>query len=235
MRGYRRRRHRAPWSRRRKRCCVLLVCLVLVVGVILRLDYKLRPAILEIALSDLETVVNDAIDQVCIQDAADGEITYSKLVQLQYDQNGKLQGLTTDMATLNVLRADMTRAIGQALGKVEEHPIQVPLGTAWGTALFSDLGPNIPVQVLSLESIAGYFESSFASAGINQTRHQIQMVLTVQVVLLLPGGTYDRTFTNKITVAESILMGDVPSHYSYFSQFDTAREAADAQRDYSAE
>ena len=235
MRGYRRRRHRAPWSRRQKRCCVLLVCLVLVAGIMLRLDCKLRPAILEIALSDLETVVNNTIDQVCIQDAADGEIAYSKLVQLQYDQNGKLQGLTTDMATLNVLRADMTRAIGQALGKVEEHPIQVPLGTAWGTALFSDLGPNIPVQVLSLESIAGYFESSFASAGINQTRHQIQMVLTVQVVLLLPGGTYDRTFTNKITVAESILMGDVPSHYSYFSQFDTAREADDAQRDYSAE
>lgn len=235
MRGYRRRRHRAPWSRRQKRCCVLLVCLVLVAGIMLRLDCKLRPAILEIALSNLETVVNNTIDQVCIQDAADGEITYSKLVQLQYDQNGKLQGLTTDMATLNVLRADMTRAIGQALGKVEEHPIQVPLGTAWGTALFSDLGPNIPVQVLSLESIAGYFESSFASAGINQTRHQIQMVLTVQVVLLLPGGTYDRTFTNKITVAESILMGDVPSHYSYFGQFDTAREAADAQRDYSAE
>ena len=214
---------------------MLLVCLVLVVGVILRLDSKLRPAILEIALSDLETVVNNTIDQVCIKDAADGEIAYSKLVQLQYDQNGKLQGLTTDMAALNVLRADMTRAIGQALGEVEEQPIQVPLGTAWGITLFSDLGPNIPVQVLSLESIAGYFASSFTSAGINQTRHQIQMVLTVQVVLLLPGGTYDQTFTNKITVAESILMGDVPSHYSYFSQFDTAREAADAQRDYSAE
>lgn len=235
MRAYRRRRHRAPWSKRRKRSCLLLVCLVLVLGVILRLDYKLRPAILEIALSELETVVNDAIDQVCVQDAADGEITYSKLIELQYDQNGKLQGLTTDMATLNVLRADMTRAIGQALGEVEEQPIQVPLGTAWGVTLFSDLGPNIPVQVLSLESIAGYFESSFTAAGINQTRHQIQMVLTVQVVLLLPGGTYDRTFTNRITVAESILMGEVPSHYSYFSQFDTAREAADAQRDYSAE
>lgn len=68
-----------------------------------RLDSKLRPAILEIALSDLETVVNNTIDQVCIQDAADGEIAYSKLVQLQYDQNGKLQGLTTDMAALNVL------------------------------------------------------------------------------------------------------------------------------------
>ena len=76
MRGYRRRRHRAPWSRRQKRCCVLLVCLVLVAGIMLRLDCKLRPAILEIALSDLETVVNNTIDQVCIQDAADGEITF---------------------------------------------------------------------------------------------------------------------------------------------------------------
>lgn len=62
MRGYRRRRHRAPWSRRQKRCCVLLVCLVLVAGIMLRLDCKLRPAILEIALSDLETVVNNTID-----------------------------------------------------------------------------------------------------------------------------------------------------------------------------
>lgn len=126
MRGYRRRRHRAPWSRRRKRCCVLLVCLVLVVGVILRLDSKLRPAILEIALSDLETVVNNTIDQVCIKDAADGEIAYSKLVQLQYDQNGKLQGLTTDMAALNVLRADMTVPSARRWGRWRNSPSRCP-------------------------------------------------------------------------------------------------------------
>ncbi len=217
MRGYRRRRHRAPWSRRQKRCCVLLVCLVLVAGIMLRLDCKLRPAILEIALSDLETVVNNTIDQVCIQDAADGEITYSKLVQLQYDQNGKLQGLTTDMATLNVLRADMTRAIGQALGKVEEHPIQVPLGTAWGTALFSDLGPNIPVQVLSLESIAGYFESSFVSAGINQTKHQIILTVDVSVSVLLPGFRTATKVSNSFIVAETVIVGSVPDTYTYFA------------------
>ena len=149
MRGYRRRRHRAPWSRWQKRCCVLLVCLVLVAGIMLRLDCKLRPAILEIALSDLETVVNNTIDQVCIQDAADGEITYSKLVQLQYDQNGKLQGLTTDMATLNVLRADMTRAIGQALGKVEEHPIQA-LGHRLGDCVVLRPRPQHPSAGIEL-------------------------------------------------------------------------------------
>lgn len=235
MRAYRRRRYRAPRSKRKKGGLLLLLCLALLVGTVLRLDAKLRPVIVELATAELETVINDAIDEVCVQDAADGEITYSNLIQLQYDQEGKLLGLTTDMAALNVLRADMTRNIGEKLGEMEGTPVQVPLGTASGVTLFSGLGPYIPVQVLSLESIAGYFESEFTSAGINQTRHQIEMVVSVQVMLLLSGSSCEKTFTNRITVAESILMGDVPSHYSYFSQFDTAREAADAQRDYSAE
>lgn len=235
MRAYRRRRYRAPRSKRKKGGLLLLLCLALLVGTVLRLDAKLRPVIVELATAELETVINDAIDEVCVQDAADGEITYSNLIQLQYDQEGKLLGLTTDMAALNVLRADMTRNIGEKLREMEGTPVQVPLGTASGVTLFSGLGPYIPVQVLSLESIAGYFESEFTSAGINQTRHQIEMVVSVQVMLLLSGSSCEKTFTNRITVAESILMGDVPSHYSYFSQFDTAREAADAQRDYSAE
>lgn len=235
MRAYRRRRYRAPRSKRKKGGLLLLLCLALLVGTVLRLDAKLRPVIVELATAELETVINDAIDEVCVQDAADGEITYSNLIQLQYDQEGKLLGLTTDMAALNVLRADMTRNIGEKLGEMEGTPVQVPLGTASGVTLFSGLGPYIPVQVLSLESIAGYFESEFTSAGINQTRHQIEMVVSVQVMLLLSGSSCEKTFTNRITVAESILMGEVPSHYSYFSQFDTAREAADAQRDYSAE
>lgn len=235
MRAYRRRRYRAPRSKRKKGGLLLLLCLALLVGTVLRLDAKLRPVIVELATAELETVINDAIDEVCVQDAADGEITYSNLIQLQYDQEGKLLGLTTDMAALNVLRADMTRNIGEKLGEMEGTPVQVPLGTASGVTLFSGLGPYIPVQVLSLESIAGYFESEFTSAGINQTRHQIEMVVSVQVMLLLSGSSCEKTFTNRITVAESILMGEVPSNYSYFSQFDTAREAADAQRDYSAE
>lgn len=235
MCAYPRRRYRAPRSKRKKGSLLLLLCLALLMGTVLRLDAKLRPAIVELATAELETVINDAIDKVCVQDAADGELAYSNLIQLQYDQEGKLLGLTTDMAALNVLRADMTRTIGEALEAMEQAPIQVPLGTASGVTLFSGFGPYIPVQVLSLESIAGYFESSFTAAGINQTRHQMEMVLSVQVTLLLSGGTYDKTFTNRITVAESILMGEVPSHYSYFSQFDTAKEAADAQRVYRAE
>lgn len=237
MRAYprRRQRKRPPMRSGQKRLCLFLAGLLLIAAAVLRLDYKLRPAIVEIAAAELETVISNAIDQVCIKDAEDGTTAYSKLVQLQYDDQGKLLGLTTDMASLNTLRADMAREIAAQLKQVEKSAVMVPLGTASGVTLFSGLGPEIPVQVLSLESISSRFESSFTAAGINQTKHQIRMVISVNVILLLPVSTYEKTFTSRITVAESILMGEVPSHYSYFSQFDTAKEASDAQKDYSAE
>lgn len=237
MRGYprRRQRKRPPMRAGKKRFCFFLACLVLMAAAVLRMDYKLRPAIVEIAVAEVETIINSAIDQVCMKDAEDGKIAYSELIHLQYDDQGKLLGLTTDMASFNVLRADITREIAAKLEETEQSAVWVPLGTASGVTLFSGLGPEIPVQVMSLESISGYFESSFTAAGINQTQHQIQMVISVEVILLLPGRSYDKTFTSRITVAESILMGEVPSHYSYFSQFDSAQEALDAQRGYNAE
>ena len=178
-------------------------------------------------------------------DAADPE-TFQAITG--FDQLGNvLAGLDASLAAglhtkINfVLLAGCEGRVLPVAKLAQSRPVDVrfievmPIGSLTGSTLLAGRGPRITVRMESVGSSEANFRNAFTSAGINQTRHQIQMVLTVQVVLLLPGGTYDRTFTNKITVAESILMGDVPSHYSYFSQFDTAREAADAQRDYSAE
>lgn len=228
-------RHRLHRSKERKRWYVRLFCLATVGLFLLRLDGKLRPAIIEITASELETAVTETVDQACLREADGGKDVYQDLVHLQYDEEGNLLGLTTDMAAMNRLRAELTGSVEQQLQAAEQSAIRVPLGTASGVTLFSGLGPAIPVQILHLESISSQFESSFTAAGINQTRHRIELVLSVEVVLLLPGSSCNKIFTNRITVAESILMGDIPSHYSYFSQYDTAREAADAQQDYSAE
>ena len=102
-------------------------------------------------------------------------------------------------------------------------------------ALFSGVGPMIPVEILNVNRINSRFDSSFEAAGINQTRHRIEMLITVDVVLLLPGGSCQESCTNQITVAESVLMGDVPTNYSYFSQFDSASDASAAYHDYGTE
>lgn len=235
MRTRQMRRKRPPANKKRKAWTTVLLCLaVLAAGVIL-LDLKLRPTMIEIAGAELEAIIREEVNSVCAADAVDGKAAYSDLITFQYDEKGNLIGLTTNMAELNALKGNITSGIGERLENLGQTEISVPLGTVSGVAMFSGVGPMLPVEILNVNQITSRFDSSFEAAGINQTKHQIEMIITVNVVLLLPGGSCQESCTNQITVAESILMGDVPTNYSYFSQFDSASDASAAYHDYGTE
>ena len=235
MRVHRMRRKRPPASRKQKALTIVLLCVILLATSVILLNLKLRPAIVEIAGAELEAIISDEVNRVCAEDALDGEVAYSDLITFQYDEEGTLIGLTTNMAELNALKATITSGIGNRLENLGQTQISVPLGTVSGVALFSGVGPMIPVEILNVNRINSRFDSSLEAAGINQKRHRIEMLITVDVVLLLPGGSCQESCTNQITVAESVLMGDVPTNYSYFSQFDSASDASAAYHDYGTE
>lgn len=232
MRMHRMRRKKPPATKKQKTLRTVVICVVVLAAGVVFLDLELRPTIIEIAGAELQSVISDEVNRVCAEDTANGTISYSKLIKLQYDDEGNLIGLTTDMAELNTLKANITKGVGEKLSTLNKTKISVPLGSVSGIAMISGLGPSIPVDILSVGRMSSSFESAFQAAGINQTEHQIQLVISVDVVLLLPGGTVTRTCSNRITVAESVLMGDVPSHYSNFSQFDSASDASAAYHDY---
>lgn len=229
--------HRAgqgeQFTRKRHRpLALLLVVLIATAAGLLVLDARLRPTVAELAGAELEAIINDEVNRACAEDARDGKTAYSDLVRFQYDQEGNLIGLTTNMTELNVLKANITDHVEEKLAHVRQTEIAVPLGSVSGVAMLSGTGPMVPVEILHVNRINSQFESSFQAAGINQTRHQIEMVITVDVVLLMPGGSCEERCDNRITVAESVLMGDVPTHYSYFSQFGSASDASAAEHDY---
>ena len=49
-----------------------------------------------------------------------------------------------------------------------------------------------------------------SDAGINQTRHQILLDVTVAVEILLPGSTLNTEIGAQIPVAETVIVGTVP-------------------------
>ncbi len=66
----------------------------------------------------------------------------------------------------------------------------------------------------SVGSSSAHFENAFASAGINQTRHEIRLVVDV-VSVLLPGFSTVTKVTNRCAVAETVIVGSVPDTYTY--------------------
>lgn len=208
----------------------LLAGLLLGVGAIVWLNCQLRPMVLAVSESTLSNRVTRIVSQVL----GETEIDYSDLVQLQYDESGTLSAVTTRMETGNRLRGALVSRLLEELDSLKEETIYVPAGSLTGLTLLSGRGFDIPVQVVGVSDVESRFDSSLTPAGINQTLHRMDLVVTTDLVLLLPGGPVTHTFTSRVTVAETVLLGQVPENYTYFSQFDTAEEAADAYFDYGA-
>ena len=63
--------------------------------------------------------------------------------------------------------------------------------------------------------VATDFKSEFVSAGINQVRHRIYLEVLTNVSVVAPLITKEMSVTTNISIAETILVGDVPD--SFFS------------------
>ena len=207
-------RRRGPRSERGGgRLLPLVIGVGLALAVIFLIDYALRPTLTALARARVENavtrIVNDAVNGTLTSEA----ISYSDLVTLEKDAAGQVSVLAADTAQLNALR---TEILGEVLAQVEQLDSQelgVPLGSLTGFATASDLGPVLPVRVLTAAVPTADFENVFTSTGINQTLHRIMLNVRVECTLLIPGGTVDTAVEAQVCAAETLLVGQVPDAY----------------------
>ena len=121
--------------------------------------------------------------------------------------------MTTDMAQMNLLRAELTAAILAALEEVDVSDIQVPLGSLFDLEPLWAKGPALKARAMTVGTVRAEFDSQFTSAGVNQTLHRIWMEVTVPMTLLLPGGRVEVTVETRLCVAETVIIGQVPDTY----------------------
>jgi len=96
---------------------------------------------------------------------------------------------------------------------LDTSDIGIPLGSLFLPELFSGKGPVIPVHILSIRNSDATFASNFSQGGINQTLHQLIMLVSVDVAILVLGQTGSFTINSEVVVAETVIVGDVPNTY----------------------
>lgn len=166
------------------------------------------------------TRVSNMVGRVAMEAVSDavnsGEIQYNDLISLEKDADGGIAALQSNMAEFNRLQSAITKDILDRLGQVSEMDLTIPLGTLTGSALLVGRGPSLSVRMQSLGSCSAHFENQFDQAGINQTTHRILLCVDVSMSILLPGFRTSTQVSNAFSVAETVIVGDVPGSYTYF-------------------
>jgi len=190
---------------------LFLLALSMILFFLFRSRY--RETIRELAETQVKNTTSDLTNDAIAKQIADGIIQYDRIVFFEKDLEGRITALKTNMSEVNRLKTDILNIINDEILALDTSDIGIPMGSLFLPELLSGKGPVIPVHILSIRNSDASFSSNFVQAGINQTLHQLIMLVSVDVAILVLGQTGSFTITSEVVVAETVIVGDVPNTF----------------------
>ena len=187
----------------------------------------LKPILTSLATARVSNTVNGIVSAAVNETIYSGDVDYDSLISFEKDNEGHITAVKSNMAEFNRLQSAIIADILEKLSEVTTRELSIPFGTLTGTPLLAGRGPLISVRMQSVGSSSAHFENAFTSAGINQTKHQIYLVVDVYVSILLPGFSTMTKVSNTYAVAETVIVGLVPDNYTYFSNGENMADNAE--------
>lgn len=181
------------------------------------LDGHVRPVLIPLAQAKATNAVEQVIGDTVAQVLAEEAISYGDIISLEKDHNGQIIALTSQTLKLNRLRSELLNRIIEQVDLLDRKKLRIPMGNLTGLTLLSERGPSLPVRIRSVAQADASFRNVFSSAGINQTHHQIFLDISVELLLLIPGGTVETQVCTQLCIAETVLVGEVPQTYLQLS------------------
>lgn len=188
-----------------------LIVLIFIVAIVVYLLSISIPVIESVCDSTAKSIAR----QITLNNVKESvsNTTYDNLVEIKQDESGKVTLVTANVMELNRLSTEITYNISEDLSNLEDMYITLPISSIFQMGIVSGYGPKIKLAIVPTGSVTSEFNSEFVSSGINQTKHTISIVITTKVRLIAPFYTLSQEYVNEITVAETIIIGDVPESY----------------------
>ncbi|MGI6578356.1 MAG: sporulation protein YunB [Eubacteriales bacterium] len=205
---------RPAGSRRRFPIIFFFVILLLIAGLVV-FELRLGPVVKQIALARVTyiagKVINDAINEQIEKDFTQ----FEDLITFHKTTDGLITAYTPNYGKINLLKVNIIANVLDKINHMDTTQLKIPLGNILNGEMLSGVGPRIPIRILPVATAEAKFATAFTSAGINQTRHQILVEVTVNIGVVLPGMRTGTEVTSQVNIAETIIVGNVPNTYTY--------------------
>lgn len=197
----------------RKLLMVILALLLVAFVVFCIIRHKYDNVIRELAEVQMRNSTSDLTNDAIAKQIANGNIAYDRIVYFEKDLDGRITALKTNIGEVNRLKTDILNIINNEILALDSSDLGIPLGSLFLPEFISGKGPEIPVHIIAIRNSDATFVSHFSEAGINQTLHQVTMVVSVDVAVLVLGKTDTFTMTSEVVVAETVIVGAVPDTF----------------------
>ncbi len=201
------------WEQRNRIRIILAAWLILGGMVMAVFRSSVAPVAEELICTQVDNQASDVINGAIGELIAEGNIAYDRMISVEKDTAGNVTAVCTNVAEVNRLKTAVLERVDRKLMTLSTEELSVPVGSVILPELFSGEGPYVPLRVLAVRSSDAVFRNSFTGAGINQTLHQITIDIHVKVTVLTWSGTMEIPVDSAVLVAETVIVGTVPTTY----------------------
>ena len=187
---------------------VTLVLLLILSGI----SFFLRDLSTKIAVSDAVDIVTKTVNNSINKVIGKGVYGFDYFVSLVKDESGNITAITSDMAHINTLSTEILNSVIESTenGTIE---VKIPVGNLTGFNLLMGRGPDVSVDIVMLTSSRVDFKNDIVSSGINQSKYQLILEVTIDIDVLVPWGTKSASTVTEVIVADTVIVGKVPETY----------------------
>ncbi len=200
-------RHKAS-----KKCMISYICLLVMVVLIVSftlIHHSIKVHLAELCKYKCGEIVNNILADTSIYAASLGLDLYD----ITKDSDGRILSVNANSQAVNQLQGYIRRAVNERLSSKEYDKIMLTLGDLTDIAYFSGRGPDISINYQQSGTAGTKLETSFESAGINQTRFKVSIMVSVEFTAFLPTGEENITISQEYTAADTVIVGQVPECY----------------------
>ena len=204
-------KYAARAKKRRIRRRLLWGALLLSAAVIM-MEHNFKPLVFSLAEARSASMASQVLYGALAEAVEDG-VSYGDLMSVHMNDRGEVALLSANTMAMNRLADRAGQAALRQLAYMSSERVSVPLGAALGITLLAGSGPDIPVSIVPVGSVATEFATEFEACGINQTRHKVYLQLTASIRIVIPTGAKTTQISANMLVAESIIVGSVPEGF----------------------
>ena len=196
-------------SKKVRRLSFFLIPLAVLAGLFILFTRNLSPILISMAEARARQLAVEAMNRA-IAEVMDSSVTYTDLMRVSHDSSGRVSMLEANATLMNEIASAAALTAQSKLDTLADEGVGLPLFAALGIDLFSGAGPIIRVSITPVGAVSTRFVTSFESAGINQTRHEISLEASVVMRIVIPAGADSVSVSTYVPIAESIIVGSVP-------------------------
>ncbi len=189
----------------------VVICLIIITVII---NLSLRPIVSDMALIRADAEISEVIIQTVNEVLDDSSFKYSDVVSLKYNSQGFVTSVKYDYENINALKLNCQQKLLDKIEKLGNTKLRIPFGSVFSELYSSGKGPCLRIKLSAASVPKIDVVSNFNTIGINQSVHEIRLIICAKTQIYLPPNVYENTSKQEFILAQTIIVGDIPEGYA---------------------